>query len=229
MLSRIRGIIKRRGYSLNTRPYELNIVGLRSKITKSNSFDDEFHVFYKTDKKKWNYHLYKGTTDPGTYWLENPSYPDGTAILPEGQYKDTYSIGLHKGAYKALVQVKPLQVIRDYDRNAILDFNNGTLDKGTGINIHRAESKGKTKYIDKYSAGCQVFQNAEDFAEFIELCDQHRKLYGNSFTYTLIDFRAVRRITIKRIAAAASILAGLVIGIFFQQPKETKVKRKKRK
>lgn len=230
MLSRIRGILKRRGYELKTRAYELNIVGLRSKSTKANKFDDEFHVFYKTDKNKWHYHLYKGTTDPGTYWLKNPSYPQGTAILQEGQYKDAYAIGLHQGKYKALVQVKPVTVIRDYDRDAFLDFNTGTMQKGMfGINIHRADGKGKTKSIDKYSAGCQVFEDAESYSEFMDLAEQHRKLYGNSFTYTLIDFRAVRRITLKRIAATASIIAGLVIGFFFQQPEKPKSKNKRRK
>lgn len=216
MLSRIKGILKRRGYELYTRPFELNIVGLRSKSTKSNKFDDEIHVFYKTDKRKWNYHLYKGTTDPGTYWLKNPTYPQGTAILKEGQYKDSYAIGLHQSKYKALVQVKPVIVMRDYDRNAVLDFMNGKLETGMfGINIHHAKGSGKTKTIDKYSAGCQVFQDVDEYNEFMTLCEFHKKLYGNSFTYTLIDFRAVRRITLKRIATAATMLTTLLIGFLF--------------
>lgn len=217
MLSRIKGIFKRRNFELYTRPFELNIVGLRSKNEKANRFDDEIHVFYKTETRKWNYHLFKATTDPGTYWLKNPSFPQGTAILKEGQYKKAYALGKHAGKYKALVQVRPVIVMRDYDRNAILDFNNGNIEKGMfGINIHHARSKGRTYAIDKYSAGCQVFQKAEDFELFIKLCEQHSKLYGNSFTYTLIDFRAVRRITLKRIAMAASIIASALIGFLFK-------------
>ncbi len=218
MLSRIKVILKRRTYKLYTRPYELNIVGLRSKQTKSNAFDDEIHVFYKTDKRKWNYHLYKATTDPGTFWLKNPTYPQGTAILKEGQYENAYALGLHQGKYTALVEIKPVVVMRDYDRNAILDFKNGNVQKGSfGINIHHAASKGKTLTIDKYSAGCQVFQSAEDFKQFIGLCEKHRSLYGNVFTYTLIDFRAVRKITLKRLAMAASMLATAVLGIIFNR------------
>lgn len=200
MLQRIKSILRRKGYALYTRPYELNIVGLRSRYTKAGRFDDEMHVFYRTDKGKWNYHVYRVTTDPGTYWLENPAMPQGTAILAQGQYVGAYEIGLHRGQYKALVQRGPVTVLRDYDRNAYLDFFNGTKQAGMfGINIHRALAQGKTQQVDKYSAGCQVFENAAAYIEFMALCERHRQLYGNRFTYTLIDFRALRRESLRRI------------------------------
>lgn len=213
MLSRIKAILNSQSYEVYVKPYQLNIVGLRSKNTNANSFDDEIHVFYRTEKGDWNYHSYKATTDPGTFWLNNPSYTQGTAILAQGQYKDAYAIGLHRGKYEALRQVKPVTVIRDYNRDSLLDFNNGTQEIGIfGINIHKAESDGTTKYIDKYSAGCQVFQNAGDFNQFMDLCERHKSLYGNAFTYTLIDFRAVRRITWKRVIAASAAAAAITLG-----------------
>lgn len=207
MLDKVKSILKEKGYKVFSRPYELNIVGIRSKNTKSNRFDDEIHVFYHVSLFKWNYHVYKATTDPGTFWLENPMQPQGTAIIAQGQYIDAYEIGLHKGQYKALVQRKPVTILRDYDRNAMLDFNNGSRVMGIfGVNIHRAMSQGTTKYIDKFSAGCQVFQNANDFSEFMSLCEHHRQLYGNTFTYSLIDFRAIRREGIKRVLIGAFTL-----------------------
>jgi hypothetical protein len=217
MLSRIKGILKQNGFILYTKPYQLNIIGLRSKSVQSNAFDDEIHVFYKKADDKWDYHIYEATTDPGTFWLNNPSYPQGTAILAQGQNVDAYAIGKHRGNYEALVQQKPVTVVRDYDRDAILDFNNGEKQKGNfGINIHRASANGSTMYIDKYSAGCQVFKNANEFLAFMELCKKHAKLYGNRFTYTLIDFRSLRRITLKRVITATTLVAALVLGWVFK-------------
>jgi hypothetical protein len=213
MLARIKAILRERGYVLYTKPYQLNIVGLRSKSTVPNKFDDEIHVFYRTDSGTWNYHVFNATTDPGTFWLNNASYEQGTAILATGQYVDSYALGLHRGLYEALVQVKPVTVIRDYNRDAILDFNNGMHQTGLfGINIHRAEISGSTKVINKYSAGCQVFQIAEDFAMFISLCRVHGLRYGNSYSYTLIDLRALNRLSLKRIIQVATVSAALVLG-----------------
>jgi hypothetical protein len=213
MLAKMKAILKSLGYQLFSRPYELNIVGVRSKNTKSNRFDDELHVFYKIKTFHWEYHVFKITTDPGTYWLENPLEPKGTAILAQGQYVNAYHLGMHQGKYKALVQQKPVSVIRDYDRNAWLDFLNGSKEKGLfGINIHRALIQGKTKYIDRFSAGCQVFENTTDFEHFLMMCDKHAQLHGNNFTYTLIDFRAIRRESIKRIAIGTLTLGAGLIG-----------------
>ena len=213
MLAKMKAILRQRGHLLFTRPYELNIVGVRSNNTKANRFDDELHVFYKVKTLKWEYHVFKITTDPGTYWLENPMQAKGTAILAQGQYINAYQIGMHQGKYKALVQQKPVSVIRDYDRNAWLDFLNGSKEKGMfGINIHRALVQGKTKYIDRFSAGCQVFENSNDFDHFLKLCDKHVQLYGNHFTYTLVDFRAIRRESIKHIAIGTLTLGAGLIG-----------------
>ena len=58
-----------------------------------------------------------------------------------------------------------------------------------GINIHRATSRegGKSVQIDKWSAGCQVIAANADFKLFMELVNKAAKLYGNSFTYTLVE------------------------------------------
>ena len=137
MLEKLKSVLRKNGYKLMSRPYELNIVGIRSKQTKANSFDDEIHVFYKVHSLRWHYHIYKATTDPGTFWLEHPMESQGTAILAQGQYVNAYKLGLHRGQYKALVQRKPVTIMRDYDRNAVLDFANGQKQRGVfGINIH---------------------------------------------------------------------------------------------
>lgn len=197
----IRGLVKmmkRRNYIVYEEPFKLNIVGVRANSTVPNKFDDLIFVFYKDDKRKWIGKAYSATTDTGTYWLKNPMNTKGSALLKEGQYVDSYARGMHKTQYIALTQEKPVTVFRDYNRDAVLDFYNGKEETGDfGINIHRANSIGTTKTVDKNSAGCQVFANADDYAEFMEMTKKQADLYGNKFTYTLIDerayIRAVRR------------------------------------
>lgn len=194
MTTPIQAVLQKKGYSIFLRPFELNIVGVRADSVRPNAFDDAIYVFFNNNQGKLIEHKFPATTDPGTYWLKNPMNPQGTAILKEGQYRNTYGLGLHRGKYMALVQRRPVTVMRDYDRNAVLDFLNGKEDKGLfGINIHRASENGTTKTVDHHSAGCQVFANATDYILFLSLCERHKQLYGNEFTYTLIDERAVSR------------------------------------
>lgn len=192
-------ILNKNGYVVYTKPYQLNIVGVRSNSTDANKFDDLLYAFWKDEKGNWVGKFYTITTDPGTYWLKNPSQKLGTAILAQGQYVDSWELGKHKGKYEALVQAKPVKVIRDYDRNAILDFNNGKTYTGLyGINIHHAGTDSKS--VDDWSAGCQVFSNLSDFNDFMSLAKKQNKLYGNKFTYTLIDERAYTRAAKRYIA-----------------------------
>lgn len=225
--SEIKGLVKvlkSKNYVVFEDPYKINIVGIRSNVTKPNSFDDFINVFYKNQKNDWEGYQFPATTDAGTFWLENPMNSKGTALLKEGQYKNSHKLGLHRGQYKALVQQNPVTVIRDYDRNAVLDFYNGKEDKGLfGINIHRASSSGTTKYIDKYSAGCQVFSNADDFQKFLQLAEASKDKYGNNFTYTLIDERAYSR-KVKRYWVYTLITATLVVGGYVGYKKYLKSK-----
>lgn len=230
MFARIKATLKQYDYKIYTRPFELNILGIRANSTKANVFDDEMYVFYKTTKNKWHVHYYKITTDPGTYWLMNPSIEEGTAILAQGQYEGAYEIGFHKGQYKALVQVKPVTILRDYDRNAILDFNNGSKIKGIfGINIHRAKQEGTSYNVDQFSAGCQVFQDIGDFIEFMNLCEFHARLYGNRFTYTLIDKRAIAKTTFRRLLYAASFFTTMLAGLVLKKSSNKSAKKKTKK
>lgn len=219
MIGRIKAIAKEKGHVIYTDPYRLNIWGFRANTEKPNVFDDELHVFTnisQTKIAKWAYLVFKITTDPGTYWLKNPMNAQGTAILKAGQYIDTYKIDKHRNKYYALCQrLAKVTVIRDYDRDAVLDFYNGKEETGMfGINIHRARKTGDTLTVDNYSAGCQVFKNGQDFDFFMKLCEVHKKLYGNKFTYTLVDKRMEFRNTLKKITIS-SVLISLLLGGFY--------------
>jgi hypothetical protein len=183
--------MRSKNYAINEKPYELNIVGVRNAQSEPNKFDDSIFVFYKDDKNNWVEKQYPATTDTGTFYLLNPMSNLGAAMLKEGQYKNSYKQGFHKGQYLALVQDKPVTTYRDYDRDAIFDVFTKETTGMYGINIHKAGANSQD--VNNWSAGCQVFQKSADFDEFMDMTTKHRNLYSNSFTYTLIDERAIMR------------------------------------
>jgi hypothetical protein len=202
--------VKEQGYQLDTRPFMLNVVGIRNLAdTEPDEFQDELAYFYFDNNGNLVGKVARGTTSPSVYFLQNPMVRSGTAILQQGQYKDAYAIGLHKGIYPALVQVKPVTVIRDTDRNSYLDFFADTQTGKFGINIHRS-SRGKNNQaiIGRDSAGCQVYMYDEDFNAMMDMARKSRDTYGNKFTYTLIDKRAVLK---KRINYG--VIGGIVIAL----------------
>jgi hypothetical protein len=193
-LNQILAVMKAKKYKVFTRPYELNIVGIRS-TEEPNKFDDAIFVFFKDDQGNWVLKQYPATTDAGTYFLLKPINQLGTAMLKEGQWLDSWKIGSHRGKYTALTQSKPVTTYRDYDRNAVFDFGQNTSTGMYGINIHKAGKD--SSEVDNWSAGCQVFKKSADFDEFMAMAQKQKTLYGNSFTYTLIDLREAKR-TIRR-------------------------------
>ena len=209
--------LKSLGYKIYDKPYQLNIVGIR--VTEEpNKFNDPIIVFYKDDNGKWIFKQYKGTTDPGTYWLKSPMNNLGTALLKEGQWIDAWKIGMHKGKYSALTQQKPVTVYRDYDRDAVFDFDQKTSTGLYGINIHKAGAN--SSEVDKWSAGCQVFSKSADFEEFMNMANKHKSLYGNNFTYTLIDERAVKKRNRRWWLYGGLALIGLWVGYRYYKTKK---------
>jgi len=172
--------------------YNLNIIGVRSPETESNAFDDRLHCVFKSHGA-WVDICWRITTDPGTYWLNNPSNVNGTAILVPGQYRGVYKIDLHNGQYEALCQrLGPVTVWRDNNKDDVLDWD---VDEDTGyfgINIHRSSTReGGSTQVDKWSAGCQVFADPDEFAIFMAIVKRAAVIWGDAFTYTLLDERLI--------------------------------------
>lgn len=167
--------------------YNVNIIGIRKSNPHTNSFDDEIHLIYR-DEFSIVHKIYEVTTDPGFYYLENPMKVTGTAILVSGQYRGAYKIAKHRSQYKALCQRKPVKVYRDRNKDLILDKDPETISEGYfGINIHRSNANRESTQVDRWSAGCQVFASPKAFDEFMSIIEKSSQLYGNGFTYTLLD------------------------------------------
>ena len=186
-LDAVQAAFTKKSYTVKTRPYELNVFGVRSSQGATNSFDDVIGALYFDYGRNPSLQWWAATTDPGLFYLEHPLNVDGTAILVPRQHTESHRIGLHKGQYRALVQNKPLPVYRDSNKDDVYDFLVPSIQTGVfGINIHHAGDH--STVVDKWSAGCQVFAEIEKFDVLMSLVDMHvGEGYGDVFTYTLFN------------------------------------------
>lgn len=115
----------RLGYNIfenDTLPYNINHVAIRNLDTRdSDTFNDILLQFYFYNDQTF-VNEFEVTVDPGIYYRNYPINNDGTGILMQGQYKDMHSIGKHNNQYEALVQVNECKVIRDINKDNMLDF-----------------------------------------------------------------------------------------------------------
>ena len=171
--------LKNRFIKLNFAWYPFHLIGVRSLADAPNQFDDKFYIVHDKSITECSC-----TTNPGASWLTKVLNPKGAAVLQaDKQYVNAWQLGLHRGRYEALVQVRPVTVHRDNNRDGKSDETK-VIDIGLfGINIHRASENVVSKTIDSWSAGCQVLNDPKQFAELMALC----KLSGlKFFTYTLL-------------------------------------------
>ena len=190
---KIKDAVLAKGYKwFESDSYNLNIVGVRNSDTNdevTNKFDDKMTLSYMIGNNR-EFHQFDCTTDPGKHWVENVMKESGVAILVPGQYRGSHKIRLHQGRYEALGQQKPVKVYRDNNLDGCYDFDESTIEEGLfGINIHRATKYAgkKSSQIDKWSAGCQVIAAYNDYMQFMQICNNAKDIWGNSFTYTLIE------------------------------------------
>ena len=185
----VKGVFLKKGYAFfdNMKPYNLNIFGIRCDVD-TNFFDDLICIAYRDEQLCETVEIFQATTDAGEYWLLHPSNSEGTAILCEGQYRGVYKIDKHGGRYDALCQRNgKVRVYRDGNKDKKHDMNvNNTFSGYYGINVHK--SNPYNHYVNKYSAGCQVFRYVNHFNRMMKLLRtsiDHG--FKNKFTYTLLN------------------------------------------
>jgi hypothetical protein len=218
--SKLSAIARSKGYRVfeTSGKYDLNIWGIRSSCQIAGEFDDVLAVFWKTANDSWEMQKFIVTVDPSDLHLLNPINVFGTAIIKPGQYRGVWQYGFHKGNrdHPALVQRGEITVIRDFNRNNILDSGDiqsyayfdykvhrtGTLkryydsnghiiykeDTGYfGINCHRASKYNILNRIGLHSAGCVVHKDPNlYYKDFIPLVEKQISTLGDGFTFTLI-------------------------------------------
>lgn len=185
-----------KGYRFFTRVESINIVGIRTKDS-TNEFSDFICVLYVDGNGREIIETFNATTKAGKHWLLNPLNSKGTAILREGQYLGAYKIGIHNRSrpsrsYEALEQKTSMEYYRDNNKDSLHDLVGPIYEGNYKTNIHRSGKTGWSRFVDKWSAGCQVITGRESngqtsWERFMYLCKLSSKIYGNSFTYTLLN------------------------------------------
>lgn len=144
---------------------------------RPNFFNDRRLVIEVTDQARilgnWD-----ATTEPGDYYTQHPMNSKGAARIAFGQYEG-WQIGFHgkRDAHEALVQVLPVSVYRDYNKDyrRTGDF----LDRGLfGINQHWGYDLPVTKVFNA-SAGCLVGRTRAGHKEFMRLLKQDTRFIEN--------------------------------------------------
>jgi hypothetical protein len=192
-------------------PERLNIIGIRATNQNAGSFDDILCTMSNDLSYVNNYQV---TVDPSDLALVNMKNTKGVAIAKANIfYKDIWSFGFHKQdkTHPALVQVNPITVIRDFNKDTILNYNK--IEKFTlvesngkttdyydgnklvlreeiglfGINCHRASSWKISEKIGLYSEGCTVHKDVNRYnKEFIPTIKKYADII-NKFSYLIIN------------------------------------------
>lgn len=154
-------------------PKDYFVVGIRSKEDAENTFDDKFYLF----KGETFIAVTTGTTNPGTPGLKGGFLKynkEGSAVVKADKwYYKVWRYGLHNGKMPALVQVNPITVHRDGDKDGKSEELGDPKDGLYGINFHSNTYDPKTTsikfYIGEWSMGCQVVNNKQEHLKWVAL------------------------------------------------------------
>jgi hypothetical protein len=177
LASKILRAMQRRGYWFSRHPECMTIVyveGMDTDGTPNANDPNEFNdarVLVALDKQgRPSTTAWVATCEPGRFYTENPEDPGGAARIAFGQYK-AWAVGTHKpgkrSAHEALVQVAPITVCRDANKDFKRDHDAQVFGI-FGINQHWGFDLPKTD-IGKASAGCLVGRSKDEHKDFISL------------------------------------------------------------
>ena len=184
LASRIIKYMQLKNYHISVRSQEYNIVYVEGMNADGqinsdiiNHFNDQRIVIeivngVPTIRGNW-----EATTEPGSYWIQNPFSPKGTARIAFDQFK-AWRVGQDKNQYPALRQVKPVTVHRDFNRDG-----SRIGDKTeTGIfGIPQGHANNAPRHdIGRWSAGSMRGRTKAGHEEFMKIIMSDRRYKLNS-------------------------------------------------
>lgn len=187
--------MQKKGYQIFEDTLNFNIVyieGMNPNGTLNNDAPNQFNdirtvIAFENDEPII-LGIWEGTTEPGRRYTLKPMNQKGAARIAFGQY-EAWQVGIHGNSepHEALIQVKPITVFRDYNK----DFKrtNDAKDTGLfGINQHHGYDLPQLD-IGTASAGCLLGRKRQGHRDFMRLIKRDRRYQNNTkfiFTTTVI-------------------------------------------
>jgi len=190
LAQKIVGYMERQGYEITRNPQEVNIVHIRNGNAARDRFEDKRIILqFDVAGRPQIIGEWGETTKPGLHVVRTTPRRDGAIFISEGQYK-SWQVGVHYGmtgkyAHEALIQVAPINGMRDSNRDGTPD---NPVQGNFGVNIHGPWSDGNQ--VEDRSAGCMVTATMRSHREFMEIVKRDRRYQTNNqfvFTATIID------------------------------------------
>lgn len=174
LAEKIVSVCDKRGYPLR-RDGKYNIIGLEGiepDGTANNDAPDRWNdcmaLLKFSDGVPVIDWMARSTTEPGRYYTDRPMNQGGAARLDTGYHKGLWSRGRHRN-HSAMVQTGSARLVRDANRNFSRD-DVITNESWRGVNWHTTYG-GVSFSIGRWSAGCCVTRNPEEFKKAMDLID----------------------------------------------------------
>jgi hypothetical protein len=200
LAKKIVSYMESKGYEISRGIEQRNIVYLEGSCAdgtanadEADIYNDRRIVFEFVDGEPKILGNWLATTEPGTYFTENPLNRRGAARISFGQYKNTWQVGTHVGpsgrsAHEGLIESKSVSVARDINRDGKRPGDPIEIGQ-IGLNQHRG-SGNSSKRIGRESAGCLVGWSPEEHTEFMNIIKADSRYRSNSsyrFTTTIFN------------------------------------------
>lgn len=192
-IKEIHSVLFQKGMEVFKTPFSVTLGAIRTADNESNKFNDWIFCSFFTPDGGLVSAIFKGTTDAGLYFRNNPANINGTAIIQHGkQYRGVYQFQDpeknpgqrgHKGK-EAFRQVKNMDYWRDQNKDNYLDFSGETFTEIAYTNGHDMGTTGNN--VDKWSAGCwgAVAEQMDILYLFAKM--QIEKGLGDKFSFALL-------------------------------------------
>ena len=191
LVEALEGAMERAGFAVFRRPHDLTLGAIRSASREAGRFDDVLYALVTDDHGRRHLRLWPGTVDAGIHYRRHPLSPRGTLVLPAGQHRGLWKVGVHKagetGAHPAFVQAREVTVTRDDDRDAVIDLDGPEHTDWFGLNGHGASPDGAER-VGRSSAGCVVWRYRDDLGAALALAEaQDRHGLGDTVSLAVLD------------------------------------------